>query len=132
MSDIIQINKFKDPFFLPHGLNFSITKLNKIDEHLYSFYIKHPTCKYLDFTACSSRQKNGIHFTAIEMVAFGDYDEDKVTQDDYRSGKVKGGAVKIRYYNPVRDILLHYVPLKWETIVFIIAELNDFDIWEMK
>lgn len=128
----IKISKFKDDSFLPHGLRFSISKLHKIDEHLYSFQIKHPTKKYLTFSEYSCRQANGVHFQCIEMV---DDDRDFIEREDYITGKVKGGLIKIRYYSPVRGVIIHYIPLKHETMVFIMADMwdkNDDDIWRVK
>ena len=124
----IKISKFKDDGFLPHGLRFSISKLHKIDEHLYSFQIKHPTKKYLTFNEYSCRQANGVDFQCIEMV---DDDRDFIEREDYITGKVKGGLIKIRYYKPVCGVIIHYIPLKYETLVFIIVDMwnkNNDDI----
>ena len=125
----IKISKFKDDRFLPHGLKFSISKLHKIDEHLYSFQIDHPTVKYLTFSEYSCRQANGVDFQCIEMV---DDDRDFIEREDYITGKVKGGLIKIRYYKPVCGVIIHYIPLKYETMVFIIVDMwnkNNDDIW---
>lgn len=128
----IKISKFKDDGFLPHGLKFSISKLHKIDKHLYSFKIKHPTKKYLTFSEYSCRQANGVPFQCIEMV---DDDSDFIEREDYITGKVKGGLIKIRYYKPVRDVIIHCISLKHETMVFIIVDMwnnEDEDIWEVE
>jgi hypothetical protein len=122
----IKLSRYHPERYLPHGLRFKISKLHKIDDHLYSFNIYHPDCKYLDTDLVSSMQLNYVHYKQLELT---EETYENPTQEDYISGKVKGGCIKIRYYEPVTDILLKIVPLKWETQVFIIPSIGG-DIWE--
>lgn len=128
----IKISKFKDDTRVLHNLKFSISKLHKIDEHLYSFYIYHPSVKYAVFSSVWTTQRNGVPYHTIEVLDTCGKDDDEVTTEDYENGTVKEGQIKIKYYKPVHDILFKYVPLKWETIVFLIVEHDNFDIWEVE
>ena len=125
MSELIKISRYHPERFLPHGLRFTLSKLRKIDNHLYSFCINHPDYKYLDIGFVFSMQFNRVPYLRLDMVE--ETGED-VTREDYISGRVKGGCLKIRYYKPITDIVFKTVPLKWETQVFIISSL-DGDIW---
>ena len=123
----IKINKFKDNTKLLNNLKFKISKLHKIDEHLYSFMIYHDSRKYVglgDSLVCGS-------YYYIDILDSGEKEPDEVTPEDYKSGNLKEGHVKIRIEKPVHDLLFHYVPLKWETQVFILAELEDYNLWEV-
>ena len=124
----IKISKFKDNTKLLNNLKFKISKLHKIDEHLYSFIIYHDSRKYVGF---SDGLVCGSHYY-IDILDSGEKCIDEVTPEDYRNGTLKEGHVKIRIKKPVQDLLFYYVPLKWETQVFLIVEHEYFDIWEVE
>lgn len=124
----IKISKFKDNTKILNNLKFKISKLHKIDEHLYSFIIYHDSRKYVGF---SDGLVCGSHYY-IDILDSGEKGIDEVTPEDYHNGTLKEGHVKIKIKKPVHDLLFYYVPLKWETQVFLIVEHEDFDIWEVE
>lgn len=126
----IKINKFKNSSSVLNNLKFDITKLHKIDEHLYSFCIYHPSAKYCVFSSSWTTQNNGVPYHVIEVLDTCGKDDDDVTAEDFENGNVKEGSIKIKYYKPVDEIRFHFVPLKWETMVFILVDYeNCNDLW---
>ena len=127
MKDLIKVSRYRPEGWLPHGLRIKVSELKKLDDHLYSFYIEHPSRKYLEFSWASCYE-NGAHYEKFEMIDPGEKDYDDVTSEDYISGAAKGAALKITYTKPVTDIIFKVIPLKWETQVFMIVGLDN-DIW---
>ena len=123
----IKISKFKDNTKILNNLKFKISKLHKIDEHLYSFMIYHDSRKYVEL--CNGLVCGSYYY--IDILDCGGKTYDEVKEEDYHNGTLKEGHVKIRIKKPVHDLLFHYVPLKWETQVFILAELEDYNLWEV-
>ena len=128
MSEPLKIRKYKHPHSRLHGLEFSISKLHKIDDHLYSFDIQHPDCKYLSEINPISCLWNGKHWYELELVDSKGREE--YTAEDVLSGEVLGGHIKLSLSKTVNDVLLRCVPLKWETTVFLIVDLKDSSIWK--
>lgn len=128
MRNPIQISRYRPDRYIPHGLRFKLSKLRKIDTHLYSFHIFHVDYKYLDYSLVCSTQLNGVRYTQIDLTEEVDPDR-TITSDDYIKGAVKGGCIKVRYYKPIHDVLFKWIPLKYETQVLLIADIGD-DLWD--
>lgn len=127
MSELLKISKFKNQHRRSHGLKFSISKLHRVDEHLYSFDIYHPDCKYLSEITPISCYWNGKQWYDIQLLdAKGKED---YTAEDMDNGNVLGGDIRLRLSGEVQDVLFEYVPLKWETTVFLIVDLKNSSIW---
>ncbi len=129
MRDLIKLSRNRPPGYLPHGLRFTLSKLHKIDDHLYSFRIIHPDYKYLYFNLVSSMTRNHVHYTEIHLYDAMVKEENEITSQDFRDGIVKGGSIKLWYYRPIQDVILRIVNLKYEEQVLIIADIGE-DLWE--
>ena len=127
MSELLKISKFKNQYRRSQGLKFRISKLRKIDEHLYSFYIYHPDCKYLSEITpigCYWKGKHQYDIQLLDTKGMEDY-----TAEDMDNGNVLGGDIRLKLSGEVEDVLFKWVPLKWETTVFLIVDLKGNSIW---
>lgn len=133
MAELITIAKYTPPHWRPKGLDFNISKLHRVDDHLFSFMVWHDYVKYPHIDIVSgydpSTKRN---YYVVQIVDSGDRDYYELTEEDYNGGRVKGGAVKILYKPPIVDFLFHWEPLKWEEQFFMMVDYESRDLWTIE
>lgn len=133
MAELITIAKYRPPNWSPAPMNYSLSRLHRIDEHLYSFMIFHPDIKYPYIRQTGSFDPDTKkHFDLIEVIDPGDKDYWELRPEDWEAGHLKGGAVKIRYRSPIVNIVYHQEDLKWETQMFLLIDHENGDLWEIE
>ena len=133
MAELITIAKYRPPNWSPAPMNYSLSRLHRLDEHLYSFMIFHPDVEYPYIRQTSAFDPDTRKpFDSIEIIDPGNKDYWELGPEDWEAGHVKGGAVKIRYRSPIVNIVYHQEDLKWETQMFLLIDHENGDLWEIE
>ena len=129
MNDPVTIRRVYPKGHLAKGLRIKLTKLHRIDDHLYSFRIIHPSVKYVDIGDALSWTKRKKSFLFLMLSDPGDKDLDDVTSEDYISGAAKGAFINVNFGKDVTAVLAHYIALKYETQVYLMIEYKGENIF---
>lgn len=128
MSDPVTIRRVHT-LGLAKGLRLKLSPLHRIDDHLYSFYIDHPSAKYIEIGFALSRSRRKKSFLEVHLIDTGDKDFDDVTSADYISGAAKGAMLHINFGTDVTAVLTQHVALKWGTLVYLMIEYKGENIF---
>ena len=128
MSDPVTIRRVPT-MGLAKGLRLKLSPLHRIDEHLYSFCISHPSAKYLEIGVALSWSRRKKNFLEIHLIDTGGKDFDDVTCEDYRKGVAKGAVLNVNFGREVTAVLTQHVVMKWETLFYLMIEYKGENIF---